>query len=45
MMTVQRRSRAESVRDAIRERELDQIAATPLAARSKMLTATLIYDM
>jgi len=43
MMMVQRRSRAESTRDAIKERELDQIAATPLAPRRRMFTRTLIY--
>lgn len=45
MMTVQRRSSAESTRDAIKESELDQIAATPLAASRRTLTATLIYNM
>ena len=43
MMTVQRRSRAESTRDAMRESELDQIAATPFAANRSILTQTLIY--
>lgn len=43
MITVQRRSRAESTRDAIKERELDQIAATPFAPRRRMFTMTLIY--
>ena len=42
MMTVQSKSRAESTRDAIKERELDQMAATPLAARRRMFTITLI---
>jgi hypothetical protein len=42
MITVQSRSSAESTRDAIKERELDQIAATPLAARRRTFTMTLI---
>jgi len=43
MMTVQSRSKAESTRDAIKEREFDQMAATPLAASRRMFTMTLIY--
>jgi hypothetical protein len=38
---VQRRSSAESTKDAMRESELDQIAATPLAPSKRMLTITL----
>lgn len=45
MMTVQSRSRAESTRDAIKDRELDQMAATPLAARRRMFTTTLICTL
>jgi hypothetical protein len=41
-MSVQSRSRAESTRDAIRDRELDQIAATHFAASRRMLTSMLI---
>lgn len=44
MMMVQSKSRAESTRDAIKERELDQMAATPLAASRRMFTITLISD-
>ena len=43
MMTVQSRSNAESTSEAIRERELDQMAAMPFAARRRILTKTLIY--
>lgn len=43
MMTVHSRSRAESTRDAMSEREFDQRAATPFAANRKILTMTLIY--
>lgn len=42
MMIVQSKSRAESTRDAIKDSEFDQMAATPLAASKKMLTRTLI---
>jgi hypothetical protein len=42
IITVHNRSRAESTSDAMRERELDQMAATPLAARRRILTITLI---
>jgi hypothetical protein len=45
MMTVHRRSSAESTRDATRESELDQMAAMPFAASRRMLTATLIYNL
>ena len=43
MMTVQSRSKAESTREAIKEREFDHSAATPLAASRRMFTRTLIY--
>lgn len=42
MMTVHRRSSAESTSDAMSEREFDQRAATPFAANNRMLTKTLI---
>lgn len=41
-MTVQSRSRAESTREAIREREEDPIAAITLAARRTTLATTFI---
>lgn len=43
MMIVQSKSRAESTRDAIKDSEFDQMAATPLAASRRMLTRTLIW--
>ena len=42
MMRVQRRSRAESTREAMREREVDLRVARDLAARRRMLAITLI---
>ena len=42
IMRVQRRSRAESTRDAIRDSEVDENAARHFAARSRMLAITLI---
>jgi hypothetical protein len=45
MMIVHRRSRAESTSDAMSERELDQMAATPFAAKRKMFTRTFIWRM
>ena len=42
MIRVQRRSRAESMREARRERELEKKAATILAIRRRMLARTLI---
>lgn len=43
IMRVQRRSRAESTREAIREREEEKKTATILAARRRMLARTLIW--
>jgi hypothetical protein len=42
IMMVHSRSRAESTSDAMRERELDQMAATPFAAKRNMFTITFI---
>jgi hypothetical protein len=42
MMMVHSKSSAESTRDAISDKELDQIAATPLAASRRTFTRTLI---
>lgn len=42
MMSVQSKSRAESTSEAIKDREFDQMAATPLAASKRILTMTLI---
>jgi hypothetical protein len=42
MMIVHSKSSAESTRDAISDKELDQIAATPLAASRRTFTRTLI---
>ena len=41
-MRVQRRSRAESTREAIREREEEDVAAKALPARRRMLAITFI---
>ena len=42
-MRVQRRSRAESTREATRERELEKKAAVIFAIRRRMLARTLIW--
>ena len=42
IMRVQRRSRAESTREAIKEREVEEKAARHFAARRRMLAITLI---
>lgn len=42
IITVHRRSSAESTSEAMSERELDQMAATPFAASKRMLTITFI---
>ena len=45
IMRVHRRSRAESTREAMREREEEVNAAAILAARRRMLAITLILGM